>query len=128
MVPCWLPPRCAAQAPGQAPAFPRTSHHPPPSHAPSPLATECPAPKGNLCSGLGICGFDQAIGASRCFCDDGYISADCSKPASPIPGGAIAGAFFGGSIAASAALLGVGFYLSRKAAPAASDGFYGEAA
>ena len=92
------------------------------------LHAECPAPKGNLCSGLGICGWDQSLSQARCFCDDGYISADCSKPASPIPGGAIAGAFFGGLILAACSLLGYGFYLFRAkqgaVGAAGAEGFY----
>jgi hypothetical protein len=86
---------------------------------------ECPVgANGQLCSGLGICGFDKNVKRPRCFCDDGYIERDCSKPANPVPGGAIAGAFFGGAFATVAGLLGAGYWMAKNAAPAASDGFY----
>ena len=47
--------------------------------------------------------------APRCFCDDGYISKDCSEPAAPIPTGKIVGALFGG-IFLGAAIVGVYYY------------------
>ena len=127
MDPCWLPAGCVAQAPRLAPLAAAPRLHSLNSPSPRALSTECPAPNGNLCSGLGICGTDAAAGSARCFCDDGYISADCSKPASPIPGGAIAGAFFGGLILAACSLLGYGFYLFRAkqgAVGAGAEGFY----
>ena len=84
---------------------------------------------GALCSGVGICGYDSALASSRCFCDDGYIASDCGKPANPVPGGAIAGAFFGGAILAASGLLGWGFYLARNGKAAApGDGFYASVA
>ena len=90
---------------------------------------ECPVGgNGQLCSGAGVCGFDRNVHRPRCFCDDGFIENDCSVNPTKAPGGAIAGAFFGGAIATAAALLGTGFFLSRAAPSAATDGFYGAAA
>jgi len=100
----------------------------------APSSLECPiGSNGGLCSNLGICGFDSGLGSSRCFCDDGYISADCSKPSNPVPAGAITAAFFGGSLLAAAGLLGFGYFRLRylkytQEAASAGEGFYGLAA
>ena len=86
---------------------------------------ECPVTNGALCSNKGICAWDADISSARCFCDDNYIEKDCSKPANPFPGGAVAGAFFGGGALGCALLLGTAFYLSRKAVVSTTgDGFY----
>jgi hypothetical protein len=68
---------------------------------------ECPIVNGKLCSGQGVCRFDTGLQAARCFCDDGFIERDCSQPANPLDGGAVAGAIFGGIFIG---LFGVGLY------------------
>jgi len=57
---------------------------------------ECPlgGEDRNLCSGHGICGFDQTNQAAKCFCDTGFGGDDCGSAVDPSSGsgnGAIIG-------------------------------------
>mmetsp|Transcript_581 Transcript_581/g.1023 ORF Transcript_581/g.1023 Transcript_581/m.1023 type:complete len:300 (-) Transcript_581:176-1075(-) len=40
---------------------------------------ECPVSHRHLCAGNGHCAYDDDKGAARCFCNQGYTGADCSK-------------------------------------------------
>lgn len=74
---------------------------------------ECPlAADGKPCADQGICRMDSDLGAPRCFCDDGYISKDCSVPGGPMPVGKIVGALFGG-IFLGVAIVGVYYYAAH---------------
>ncbi len=85
---------------------------------------ECPIVDGKLCAGKGVCRYDTGLEQSRCFCDDGWVEKDCTAPANPLPGGAVAGAIFGGIFIG---LIGVGVYwawqvYSKRGAGASGGG------
>jgi len=42
---------------------------------------ECPVSNRHLCGGNGHCAYDDDKHAARCFCNNGYTGADCSKTA-----------------------------------------------
>lgn len=89
---------------------------------------ECPVVNGVVCGGNGVCGYDSTAGAARCFCNDNYIEADCQKPRTPFPSGAVAGATIGGIIAGAIGVFGYSFYAYRRPGAQrvqAADGFYG---
>ncbi len=56
----------------------------------------------SLCSNHGICDFDAAIGTSRCFCNNGWESRDCSQATVPPPALSAVGGV----------LIGVGIFLA----------------
>ena len=99
------------------------------AYAPSQVGCpqECPIVNGAVCSGKGICGFDNNLKVSRCFCDDGYDEVDCNTPRSPFPTGAVAGSTIGGLTLGAAGIFGWTYFAARRnfAAPSV-DGFYGQ--
>jgi hypothetical protein len=90
---------------------------------------ECPRGANSaVCSGNGVCGFDNNAMTSRCFCNDDYIESDCSAPRYPTPTGSIAGAVIGGLLLGAVGVVGALFVMQRRRASAggaAVDGFYG---
>ena len=87
---------------------------------------ECPRSGNSVCSGNGVCGFDNNILKARCFCNDDYIESDCSAPRYPFPTGALAGSVIGGMLLGVAGAVGGVFWLQkRRASAGAVDGFYG---
>lgn len=99
------------------------------AYAPSQVGCpqECPIVNGAVCSGKGICGFDNNLKTSRCFCDDGYDEVDCNTPTNPFPSGAVAGSTIGGLALGAAGIFGWTYFAARRnfAAPSV-DGFYGQ--
>lgn len=89
---------------------------------------ECPVVDGQLCSGNGICGYDEERVSARCFCDDGYDSVDCATPTSSPPSGRIAGATFGGILLGASAIFAYGFFMAKRIGTReAVSGFYSQA-
>ena len=92
------------------------------------LRAECPiGANGLVCSGQGVCGYDQTAGTARCYCNSNYRDANCVPAETPKPAGAIAGSAIGGLSLGALAVAGFSFFYFRSRAPAAPvDGFYGQ--
>ncbi len=110
---------------------------------PPPLAasSECVNPAdGSLCNNAGVCGYDAALGAARCYCNNNYNETYCVDPVASAPSGAIAGATIGGILVGAFVVLvvpivmwyssrnGGGSSASSASVSAPGEGFYGDGA
>lgn len=99
---------------------------------------ECINPAdGSLCNNAGVCGYDSALSAARCYCNNNYNETYCVDPVASVPSGAIAGATIGGILVGVFVVLVVPlvmWYSSRNGGSSASsasvavpgEGFYGD--